>query len=44
MRILVFFDLPTKTKKDRHIYSLFRKDLIKRGYFMIQFIIEFKSD
>lgn len=39
MRILVLFDLPTKTKKDRHIYSLFRKALIKRGYFMIQFSI-----
>lgn len=39
MRILVFFDLPTKTKKDRRIYSLFRKALIKRGYFMIQFSI-----
>lgn len=39
MRIIVFFDLPVKTKKDRRIYSLFRKALIKRGYFMMQYSI-----
>ncbi len=39
MRIILFFDLPTKTKKERKIYSKFRKSLIKRGYLMIQFSV-----
>lgn len=36
MRILVFFDLPTETAKDRKIYSKFRKLLINDGFIMIQ--------
>lgn len=28
MRIIVFFDLPTETAKDRKIYSTFRKGLV----------------
>lgn len=36
MRILVFFDLPTETSKDRKIYSRFRKFLIKEGVIMMQ--------
>lgn len=36
MRILVFFDLPTLTKKDRKYASNFRKFLIKQGYHMLQ--------
>ncbi|MNT70941.1 CRISPR-associated endoribonuclease Cas2 [compost metagenome] len=36
MRILVFFDLPTKTSKDIKIYSKFRKSLIKDGFIMMQ--------
>ncbi len=36
MRILVFFDLPTLTKKDRKYASTFRKFLIKQGYHMLQ--------
>lgn len=39
MRLIVFFDLPTVTKSDRHAYSVFRKYLIKQGYVMIQFSI-----
>lgn len=37
--IMVLFDLPTKTKKDRKIYSIFRKALLKRGFVMFQFSI-----
>ena len=37
--ILVFFDLPTETKKDRKIYSEFRKKLLKDGFTMFQFSI-----
>ena len=36
MRMLVFFDLPTETSKDRKIYSRFRKFLIKEGFIMMQ--------
>lgn len=36
MRILVFFDLPTETSKDRRIYDKFRKFLIKEGFIMMQ--------
>ena len=36
MRILVFFDLPTETAKDRKNYSKFRKLLINDGFIMLQ--------
>ena len=36
MRVIVFFDLPTQTNKDRKIYARFRKDLINEGFIMIQ--------
>jgi CRISPR-associated endoribonuclease Cas2 len=39
MWILVLFDLPTETKKDRKIYSAFRKKLIEGGFTMFQFSI-----
>ncbi len=39
MWIMVFFDLPTESKKDRRIHSLFRKNLIKDGFTMFQFSI-----
>ncbi|MGI5970779.1 MAG: CRISPR-associated endonuclease Cas2 [Oscillospiraceae bacterium] len=37
MRILVFFDLPVKTKAERRTYSQFRNFLIKDGYHMLQY-------
>lgn len=36
MRVIVFFDLPTETAKDRRIYSKFRKMLINEGFLMMQ--------
>lgn len=36
MRVIVFFDLPVKTKKDRREYASFRKHLVKSGFMMIQ--------
>ena len=36
MRIIVFFDLPTETGEDRKNYRLFRKALIKNGFYMMQ--------
>lgn len=39
MWILVFFDLPTETKKDKRAYQLFRKQLQKDGFSMFQYSI-----
>lgn len=39
MWVLVFFDLPTDTKKDRKNYSQFRKMIMKDGFTMFQFSI-----
>ena len=39
MWVLVFFDLPTDTKKDRKAHALFRKNLQKDGFTMFQFSI-----
>lgn len=39
MWILVFFDLPTETKKDRRAYADFRKNLQRDGFTMFQFSI-----
>lgn len=37
MWILVHFDLPTETKKDRKAYAEFRKKIIQDGFQMFQF-------
>ncbi len=37
--LLVFFDLPTETKKDRKAAGKFRKDLLQDGFAMFQFSI-----
>ncbi len=39
MWVLVFFDLPTETKKERKIYARFRKDIMADGFNMFQFSI-----
>lgn len=39
MWVLVFFDLPTETKKERKIYAEFRKRLFQDGFNMFQFSI-----
>ena len=39
MWVLVFFDLPTETKKDKKAYMDFRKNLQKDGFTMFQFSI-----
>lgn len=37
MWVLVFFDLPTDTKKERKAYAQFRKKLMQDGFTMFQF-------
>ncbi len=39
MWLLVFFDLPTETKKERKAAANFRKELISDGFLMFQFSI-----
>lgn len=39
MWVMVFFDLPTETKKDRRNYRLFVKTLEKDGFTMFQYSI-----
>ncbi len=36
MRVMVFFDLPVLTARDRQEYRKFRKFLIKSGFLMVQ--------
>ena len=37
MRLLVFFDLPVKTKLERKQATSFRNFLLKDGFYMVQF-------
>lgn len=39
MILIILFDLPVKTKKQKRAASLFRKYLLKDGFFMIQFSV-----
>lgn len=39
MRILIFFDLPVKTKLQRRQATQFRKELINDGFYMVQYSV-----
>ena len=39
MWVMVFFDLPTETKKERKAAAKFRKDILSDGFTMFQFSI-----
>ncbi len=39
MWVMVFYDLPTETKKERKVAARFRKDIMKDGFTMFQFSI-----
>lgn len=39
MRMLVFFDLPVKTKEQRRAATRFRNFLLGDGYYMVQFSV-----
>ncbi len=36
MWLMVFYDLPTITKKDRKVFAKFRKDIMKDGFTKMQ--------
>lgn len=42
MRLVLMFDLPVITNKQKRIYTKFRKELIQRGYLMLQYSIYVK--
>ena len=37
--LFTLFDLPVKTKKERRVYTRFRKALIREGFVMLQFSV-----
>lgn len=39
MRIMVFFDLPVRTKKERFFAARFRRDLVNDGFTMLQYSV-----
>lgn len=39
MRLLVFFDLPVKTKEEKQLTNTFKRHLLNDGFYMIQFSI-----
>jgi CRISPR-associated protein Cas2 len=39
MWLFVFFDLPTETKKDKRNAALFRKNILKDGFNMMQYSV-----
>lgn len=36
MRVIIFFDLPINTSKNKRDYRIFRKNLLKMGFLMMQ--------
>lgn len=43
MWVLIFFDLPTETKKERKAAAKFRKNLLEFGFNMFQFSIYIRN-
>lgn len=39
MRMIVFFDLPVKTKRERRSATQFRNYLLEDGFYMVQFSV-----
>ena len=39
MRVIVFFDLPVKRKEHRAAATRFRNDLVREGYYMVQYSV-----
>lgn len=39
MRVMIFFDLPVKSKQDRRAYTDFRRELLKNGFIMVQYSV-----
>ena len=42
MVLLVLFDLPTKTKKQKKAYVMFRRNLLNSGFDMLQYSVYYR--
>ncbi len=42
MWVVVFFDLPTDTKRARKQYTIFRKELLEDGFSMMQYSVYYR--
>ena len=43
MKLLCFFDLPTDTSEDKRDYRVFRKELIRNGFSMVQYSVYMRT-
>ena len=43
MKLFIFFDLPTNTKKERSEATKFRNSLLKDGFVMMQYSIYYRT-
>lgn len=39
MRLILFYDLPMISEREKHIYAKFRNKLLSNGYIMIQYSV-----
>lgn len=39
MRMICMFDLPVETEEEKRAYRVFRKNLMREGFFMIQYSV-----
>ena len=39
LRAILIYDLPMVDDEDRNVYSLFRKNIIKLGFYMVQYSV-----
>lgn len=43
MRMICMFDLPIETEKEKRIYRIFRKNLLKEGFVMMQYSVYIRT-
>ncbi|WP_124975589.1 CRISPR-associated endonuclease Cas2 [Ligilactobacillus salitolerans] len=43
MRLLCMFDLPMETTVDKRQYRIFRKELIRNGFVMLQYSVYYRT-
>ena len=39
MRVICMFDLPVETEEEKRAYRIFRKNLMREGFIMIQYSV-----
>ena len=43
MRMICMFDLPIETEREKRIYRIFRKNLLKEGFVMMQYSVYIRT-